>query len=58
MLAGKAEADEALFFLIRRERDRDASVLCDLAEVRSLVETGSDVPGLVQKFSRIAARKA
>jgi 3-oxoacyl-(acyl-carrier-protein) synthase len=58
MLAGKAEADEAMFFLMRRERDRKASVLCDLTEARSLVETGSDVPGLVQKFSRIAARKA
>ena len=57
MLAGKAEADEAMFFVMRRERGREGSVLCDLAEARSLVETGSDVAGLVQKFLRIAARK-
>ncbi len=54
MLAGKAEADEALFFVIRRESSQDASVLCDVAEARSLVEAGPDVTGLVRKFKRIA----
>ncbi len=52
MLAGKAEADEAMFFVIRRESVQDGSVLCDAAEARSLVETGPDVSGLVRKFIR------
>jgi 3-oxoacyl-(acyl-carrier-protein) synthase len=58
MLAGKAEADEALFFVIRRERGQDGSVLCEVSEARSVVKTGSDVAGLVRKFLRMAARKA
>jgi 3-oxoacyl-[acyl-carrier-protein] synthase II len=57
MLAGKAEADEALFFVIGRERDQDGSALCDMAEARALVETGSEVAGLVRKFIRMTPRK-
>jgi 3-oxoacyl-(acyl-carrier-protein) synthase len=58
MLAGKAEADEALFFVMRREHGQDGSVLCDMTEVRSLVESGPDVAGLVRKFIRMTAGKA
>ena len=57
MLAGKAEADEAIFFAIGRERGQDGSVLCDVAEARSLVETGSDVAELVRTFIGMTARK-
>jgi 3-oxoacyl-(acyl-carrier-protein) synthase len=57
MLAGKAEADEAMFFVLGRERGPDGSVLCDAAEARSLVETDSDVAGLVRKFLRMTVRK-
>jgi 3-oxoacyl-(acyl-carrier-protein) synthase len=58
MIAGKAEADGAMFFVIGRDCGEDGSVLCDVAEARSLVETGPDETGLVQKFLRIATRKA
>jgi 3-oxoacyl-[acyl-carrier-protein] synthase II len=50
MLAGKAEADEAMFFVIQREGGRDGRAFCDVAAARALVETGIDVSGLVQKF--------
>jgi 3-oxoacyl-[acyl-carrier-protein] synthase II len=58
MLAGRAEADEAMFFVIGRDRGPDASVLCDIAEATALVEKNPDGAGLVQKFLRIAERKA
>jgi 3-oxoacyl-(acyl-carrier-protein) synthase len=58
MLAGKAEADEALFFVIRRERGKDGSVLCEWAEARALAETVSDVAGLVRKFIQMKTGKA
>jgi len=58
MLAGRAEAEEAMFFVIGRERGQDRAVLCDVAEARSLVETSIDGAGLVRKFLRLAARKA
>jgi 3-oxoacyl-[acyl-carrier-protein] synthase II len=58
MLVGVAEADEALFFVIARAAGPDQSVLCDLEEARSLVETTPDLSGLVQKFISMAARKA
>jgi 3-oxoacyl-(acyl-carrier-protein) synthase len=58
MLAGKAEADGAMYFVIGRERGEDVSALCDVAEAQSLVETGPDGAELVQIFLRIAARKA
>lgn len=57
MLAGKAEADEAIFFVMQRESGQGGSVLCDAAQARSLVETGSDVAELVRKFSGMTARK-
>jgi hypothetical protein len=57
MLAGKAEADEAMFFVLRRERGQEGSVLCEVAEARAVVETGSAVGELVPKFLRLKARK-
>lgn len=59
MLAGKAEADEAMFFVLDRDPGDDRQVLCDVTTARALVEkeTGPGVAGLVQKLSRLAARK-
>jgi 3-oxoacyl-[acyl-carrier-protein] synthase II len=56
MLAGKAEADEAFFFVLGREHGQNGPVLCDAEEARSLVETDSDVAGLVRKFLQIAGK--
>jgi 3-oxoacyl-(acyl-carrier-protein) synthase len=58
MLAGKAEADESIYFVLGQDRGKDGSDLCDLAEARSLVETDPDVSWLIREFPRIAARKA
>jgi 3-oxoacyl-(acyl-carrier-protein) synthase len=58
MLAGMTEADEAMFFVIGQERVGNGSDLCAVTEAQSLVETGSDVAGLVKKFIRVTARKA
>lgn len=57
MLAGKAEADEAVFFVIGQEAGQDASILCGLTEARALVDMNPDVTGLVRKFLPMAARK-
>jgi 3-oxoacyl-[acyl-carrier-protein] synthase II len=57
MLAGKAEADEALFFVIKRNPVQDASTICDLAEARSVVETNHEVAGLVQKFLQMSVKR-
>lgn len=58
MLAGKTEEDGAMFFVLGRDRGQEGSILCDVAEARSLVETGRDGAELVQKFLRIASGKA
>ncbi len=50
MLAGKAEAEEAVFFVLERKRGMNKPVLCELEEARSAVETIPDVAGLVRKF--------
>jgi 3-oxoacyl-[acyl-carrier-protein] synthase II len=57
MLVGKAEADEALFFVIARLSGPDQPALCNFSEARTLVETNPDLSGLIQKFLRMAARK-
>jgi 3-oxoacyl-[acyl-carrier-protein] synthase II len=57
MLAGKAEADEAVFFVIARDQGRDRPVLCDFAEARALVETDPELSGLIRTFLRMAERK-
>jgi len=58
MLVGKAEADEAVFFVLEWDSGQDRSPLCGLAEARTLVEASPDVLGLVQNFIGVAARKA
>jgi 3-oxoacyl-(acyl-carrier-protein) synthase len=58
MLAGTAEAEEAIFFVLARDHGGDRQVLCDLEEARTLVETGPDLWGLIQKFLRMTERKA
>ncbi len=50
MLAGKAEADEAVYFVLARDSGDNASALGELAAARTFVQTSSDVPGLVQKL--------
>jgi len=57
MLAGKAEIDEALYFVLRNDDGQQSSSLCGLEEARSLVAATSDVTTLVQTFSDMAARK-
>jgi len=57
MLAGTAEADGAIFFVIARDPGLDRPVLCDLEEARVCVETSPDLSGLIQQFLRLAARK-
>ena len=58
MLVGKAEADEAVFFVLERDPGQDRSPLSDMAAARILVEANPDVPGLVQKIIGLAPRKA
>jgi 3-oxoacyl-[acyl-carrier-protein] synthase II len=60
MLAGKAEADEAMFFVLGRGPRDAQTALCDVTEARAFVEaeTGPGVAGLVLKLSQVAARKA
>ena len=57
MLAGKAEADEAVFFVLEGDPGQDQSVLCGLEAARTVVETSPGVAGMVEKFISIAARK-
>lgn len=57
MLVGKAEADEALFFVIARPSGPDRPALCNFSEARTLVVANPDLSGLIQKFLGMAARK-
>ncbi len=57
MLAGRAEAEEALFFVMASRTGRDPSALCELEEARTLAETCSDLTGLVKNFIGLAAGK-
>jgi len=57
MLAGRADADEAIFFVLARDPGWDRPVLCALEEARALVETNPDLSGMIQKFLGMAARK-
>ncbi len=57
MLVGAAEADEAVFFVIAGNDDQDHQALCELAAARALVETSTDMPGLVRKLAGLTARK-
>jgi 3-oxoacyl-[acyl-carrier-protein] synthase II len=57
MLAGKAEADEAVFVVLERDPGRERSTLCDLALARTLVEETPGVRGLVRKFIDCAEKR-
>jgi 3-oxoacyl-[acyl-carrier-protein] synthase II len=57
MLVGKAEADEAVFFVLEGDPGQDQSVLCGLEAARTIVETSPGILGMVRKFISIAARK-
>jgi 3-oxoacyl-[acyl-carrier-protein] synthase II len=57
MLVGKAEADEAVYFVLDRDPGRDPGALCDVAAARALVEACSPVQGLVPNFIGLTAGK-
>jgi 3-oxoacyl-[acyl-carrier-protein] synthase II len=57
MLVGTAEAEEAVFFVLRKGPGQDGQALCALTVARSFVEMNPGVPGLVQKFISMAAGK-
>jgi 3-oxoacyl-[acyl-carrier-protein] synthase II len=57
MLVGKAEADEAVFFVLARDPGRERSMLCDLVLARTLVEGSPEIPGLVRKFIGLTEKK-
>ena len=57
MLSGKAEADEAIFFVMEQDPGQGRSTLCDLATARALVEQNTPLSGLVQKFTGLTAGK-
>jgi 3-oxoacyl-[acyl-carrier-protein] synthase II len=58
MLAGRGEEDGALFFVLEGQTGQDKPVIGDLADIRSITETDPGVPGMVRKFSMLAAGKA
>ncbi len=58
MLAGKADENKAVYFVLEGGAGRGPTILCDLSDARSIVQTGSDVAGMVRKFSLLAAGKA
>jgi 3-oxoacyl-[acyl-carrier-protein] synthase II len=47
MLAGRAEAEQSVYFVLRAEEDH---ALCDLTEARTIVETESQFGGVVSRF--------
>jgi len=57
MLVGKAEADEAVFFVLEMDPGQDRPAICALAAARAFVETNTGVPELVQNFIGLTARK-
>jgi 3-oxoacyl-(acyl-carrier-protein) synthase len=58
MLAGRAEEDEAVYFVLEGYAGRDRSALCDLSAVQTMVRENPDVAALVQRFSFLEAGKA
>ncbi len=56
VLAGKAEHDEALFFVVQAAGTLQ-DVFCDLDEARSVMDTVSDTTLVVDILLRLAARK-
>lgn len=53
MLAGLAEEDESIFFLIGTGNGPDQGVLCGLSEARSIIASTPDTAGMVREFSRL-----
>jgi len=51
MVVGRAEDDQALYFVLRA--DKIKSVLCDLTEARSIVETESQLIGMIDQFTAL-----
>jgi 3-oxoacyl-(acyl-carrier-protein) synthase len=58
MLAGRAEEDEALFFVMGQGSAGNSVSVCDLMECRSILGSAPDIAGMVQKFSEMGLRKA
>ena len=58
MLAGQAEEHEAVFFVIKEIAGPGQTVLCDLSDARSIVDSNPGVAGMIRKLSLLEARKA
>ncbi len=58
MLAGRAEQDKAVYFVLEGGAGQGPAVLCGLSDARSVVQRDLDVAGMVRKFSLLAAGKA
>jgi 3-oxoacyl-(acyl-carrier-protein) synthase len=58
MLAGKAEEDAAVYMVLDGNEGPAATVLCDEATLREIVESNPALTGLVQNLEDVAARKA
>ncbi len=56
MLAGKAEAHEAVYFVLAPHADLPADAVCGLANARTIVETSRDVAEIMLKFSALKKR--
>ncbi len=57
MLAGKAEADEAVFFLIAADAGQNTNALCDLSDARAIVSTNPEVTMMIRELSRMETGK-
>jgi len=57
MLAGKAEADEAIYFVLEQDPGKDRKALCDLATAKALLEKNAPVSGLAQKFIGLTTKR-
>ena len=57
MLVGKAEAEEAVFFVLETDTGQNRPAICALTAARAFVETNAGVPELVQNFIGLTARK-
>lgn len=57
MVAGRAEEDEAIFF-IAAGTESGAAVVCSVSECRSIIGSATDIAEMVQKFSEKGVRKA
>jgi 3-oxoacyl-(acyl-carrier-protein) synthase len=58
VLAGKAEEQEAIYFVLDAMSSPDHPFLCDISVARRIVESEHEIAGMVQKFSFGEAGKA